>query len=49
MGEINTDLNIHTIDDDKQLIVFGKVIYNPYSRSDRNYENNNEHPGSATC
>ena len=43
-GEINTDLNIHTIDDDKQRIVFGKVIYNSYSRSDKNYEDHNKRP-----
>ncbi|WP_239710654.1 hypothetical protein [Mammaliicoccus sp. E-M21] len=43
-GKINTDLNIYSIDDEKQRLVFGKVIYNPYSRSDRNYDNNNKRP-----
>lgn len=43
-GQINTDLNIHTIDDDKQRLVFGKVIYNPYSRTERNYDDYNKRP-----
>lgn len=43
-GEINTDLNIHTIDDNKQRIVFGKVIYNSYSRSDKSYADYNKRP-----
>lgn len=43
-GEINTDLNIYSIDDEKQRLVFGKVIYNPYSRSDRNNDNYNKRP-----
>ncbi|WP_436949329.1 hypothetical protein [Staphylococcus shinii] len=43
-GKINTDLNIHTIDDDKQRIVFGEVIYNPYSRTEKNYEGYNKQP-----
>lgn len=43
-GQINTDLNIHTIDDEKQNVVFGKVIYNPYSRSERQNEDFNKRP-----
>lgn len=43
-GHINTDLNIHTIDDEKQYVVFGKVIYNSYSRSDKNYESYSKRP-----
>src|SRR5699024_10890403 len=29
-GKINTDLNTNTIDDEKQRLVFGKVIYQQY-------------------
>ncbi len=43
-GEINIDLNIYSIDDEKQRLVFRKVIYNSYSRSDRNNENYNKCP-----
>src|SRR5699024_2149106 len=38
-GKINTDLNTNTIDDEKQRLVFGKVIYQPYySRYEQNRE-----------
>ncbi|MDW4404374.1 hypothetical protein QI045_12715 [Staphylococcus saprophyticus] len=41
-GQINTDLNIHTIDDNKQHLVFGKILYNPYSRYEKNRNTYNE-------
>lgn len=40
-GQINTDLNIHTIDDEKQRLIFAKIIYNPYSRSNKKYDDVN--------
>lgn len=40
-GQINTHLNIHTIDDEKQRLIFGKIIYNPYSRSNKKYDDDN--------
>ena len=43
-GKINTDLNIHTITDDKQRSIFGEVIYNPYSRVEKNYDNYDKRP-----
>ena len=43
-GKINTDLNIHTITDDKQRSIFGEGIYNPYSRVEKNYDDYDTRP-----
>ena len=32
-GNVNTDLNIHTVNDQQQQDIYGKILYNPYRRT----------------
>ncbi|WP_281512302.1 hypothetical protein [Mammaliicoccus vitulinus] len=46
-GNINTDLNTHTINDEKQKLVFGQILYSPYSRTEKNKNDYNENNKNA--
>src|SRR5699024_9101428 len=42
-GNVNTDLNIHTVNDQQQQDIYGKILYNPYRRTVKNSESYNDH------
>src|SRR5699024_2734072 len=41
-GNVNTDLNIHTVNDQQQQDTFGTILYNPYRRTVKNSESYND-------